>query len=119
MYVPVEFSSVIRRLRLLSGNQEYIFCQDGNKIKAMQIRKRLYLICKRTGIKKKSPHKLRKTYVSILLDNGIDKRLVQDVAGHTQISTSERNYHRNRKSDRKKEEILSSLPEFQNIKLMF
>ena len=119
VYVPAEFSSIMRRLRLLSGSQEYIFCQDGNNIRAMQIRKRLYLICKRTGIKKKSPHKLRKTYVSILLDNGIDKRLVQDVAGHAQIATSERNYHRNRKSDQKKEQILSDLPEFKNVKLMF
>lgn len=119
VYVPAEFSSIMRRLRLLSGSQEYVFCQDGNNIRAMQIRKRLYLICKRTGIKKKSPHKLRKTYVSILLDNGIDKRLVQDVAGHAQIATSERNYHRNRKSDQKKEQILSDLPEFKNVKLMF
>lgn len=119
VFVPTEFTSIIRRLRLLSGNQEYVFWKDGHNIKAMQIRKRLYLICKKAGIKKKSPHKLRKTYVSILLDNGIDKRLVQDVAGHAQIATSERNYHRNRKSDKKKEQILSNLPEFRDAKLMF
>lgn len=119
VYIPDEFSSIIERLKVLSGNQEYIFCQDGHNIKTMQIRKRLYLICRRTGIKKKSPHKLRKTYVSILLDNGIDKRLVQDVAGHSQIATSERNYHRNRKSDQKKGQILSNLPEFKNIELTF
>lgn len=71
------------------------------------------------GIRKKYPHKLRRTFVSILLDNGVDKRLVQDVVGHAQISTSERNYHRNRKSDQRKEEILSELPEFKNAKLMF
>ena len=85
----------------------------------MQVRKRLYYICKKLDIKKKSPHKLRKTYVSILLDNGVDKRLVQDVARHAQISTSERNYHRNRKSDQRKEAILSDIPEFRNAKLMF
>lgn len=119
VFVPIEFSSIIRRLRLLSGNDEYVFSDNGNNIRASQIRKRLYFSCKKLGIKKKSPHKLRKTYVSILLDNGVDKRLVQDVAGHAQISTSERNYHRNRKSDQRKEEILSGLPEFKNAKLMF
>lgn len=119
VFIPSEFSDIMTHLRVLSGGQEYIFMKNGTKISAMQIRKRLYLICKRTGIKKKSPHKLRKTYVSILLDNGIDKRLVQDVAGHAQISTSERNYHRNRKSDQKKEEILSNIPEFRNTKLKF
>lgn len=119
VFVPTEFTNIIKRLKLLSGNQEYIFWKDNHIVKAMQIRKRLYLACKKTGVRKKSPHKLRKTYVSILLDNGVDKRLVQDVAGHAQISTSERNYHRNRKSDQKKGQILSALPEFQNVKLMF
>ena len=119
VFVPNEFSSILRRLKLLSGIQEYVFWEDGQNIKAMQVRKRLYYICKKLGIKKKSPHKLRKTYVSILLDNGVDKRLVQDVAGHAQISTGERNYHRNRKSDQRKEAILSDIPEFRNAKLMF
>lgn len=119
VFVPNEFSSILRRLKLLSGIQEYVFWEDGQNIKAMQVRKRLYYICKKLDIKKKSPHKLRKTYVSILLDNGVDKRLVQDVARHAQISTSERNYHRNRKSDQRKEAILSDIPEFRNAKLMF
>ena len=119
VFVPAEFTNIIKRLKLLSGSQEYIFWKDNHIVKAMQIRKRLYLACKKTGVRKKSPHKLRKTYVSILLDNGVDKRLVQDVAGHAQIATSERNYHRNRKSDQKKGQILSALPEFQNVKLMF
>lgn len=117
VFVPDEFSSVLSRLKSMSFDEEYLFQFNGYRVKAMQIRKRLYLICKRTGIKKKSPHKLRKTYISILLDNGVDKRLVQDVAGHAEILTSERNYHRNRKSDDKKQRILSNLPEFQSIKL--
>lgn len=115
VFVPNEFISIIRRIKLLSGNSEYMLWNDGHNIKAMQIRKRLYYICKKCNIKKKSPHKLRKTYVSILLDNGVDKRLIQDVVGHAQISTSERNYHRNRKSDDKKQTILSNLPEFKNV----
>lgn len=115
VFVPNEFISIIRRIKLLSGNSEYVLWNDGHNIKAMQVRKRLYYIYKRCNIKKKSPHKLRKTYVSILLDNGVDKRLIQDVVGHAQISTSERNYHRNRKSDDKKQTILSNLPEFKNV----
>lgn len=117
--VPTEFSSILSRLKLMSESEEYIFWKGNKNITASQVKKRLYILCDRIDIKRKSPHKLRKTYVSILLDNGVDKRLVQDVAGHTEIATSERNYHRNRKSDAKKEEILSNLPEFKNAKLMF
>lgn len=119
VFVPAEFSSILKRLKLMCGDSEYIFWKNNKNIKVLQVRKRLYQLCDRINIKRKSPHKLRKTYVSILLDNGVDKRLVQDVAGHTQISTSERNYHRNRKSDQKKEEILSEIPEFKNAKIMF
>lgn len=119
VFVPTEFSSILKRLKFMSGNDEYIFWKNDKNIKVLQVRKRLYTLCDKLGIKRKSPHKLRKTYVSILLDNGVDKRLVQDVAGHTQISTSERNYHRNRKSDQKKEKILSEIPEFKNVRIMF
>lgn len=119
VYVPNEFTVILKKLRELTGNQKYMISDDNSNIKALKVRKQLYSVCGKIGIRRKSPHKLRKTYISILLDNGVDKKLIQDVAGHAQISTSERNYHRNRKSDAKKEEILSNLPEFKNIELTF
>lgn len=120
VYVPDAFKNVLDKLRMLTGDKEYMLSYaDGRNMKTLKVRHRLYAVCEELGIRKKSPHKLRKTYISILLDNGVDKRLVQDVAGHTEIATSERNYHRNRKSDAKKEEILSNLPEFKNAELMF
>jgi len=120
VFIPSEFTKVLDELKELTGNQKYILSYDnGDNIKTLKVRKQLYMVCDKLGIKRKSPHKLRKTYISILLDNGVDKRLIQDVAGHTEIATSERNYHRNRKSDAKKEEILSNLPEFKNIELTF
>lgn len=117
VYVPTEFRAVLETLRDLTGNGVYMLSNNGEGIKTLKVRKNLYTACDRIGIRKRSPHKLRKTYISILLDNGVDKRLIQDVAGHTEIATSERNYHRNRKSDEKKEEILSNLPEFRNVEL--
>lgn len=116
VYVPDSFTNVLDKLRELTGNQECMLSyEDGRNMKTEKVRKQLYTVCEKIGVRKKSPHKLRKTYISILLDNGVDRRLVQDVAGHTEIATSERNYHRNRKSDAKKEEILSNLPEFKNV----
>lgn len=55
------------------------------------------LNCKKLGIYRKSPHKIRKTY-------GTD--------GHTDISSTENHYHRNRRSIDAKSQIISSLPEF-------
>lgn len=84
-------------------------------MKALTIRKRLYRICDEVGIKRRSPNKMRKTYASILLDNKIDVNLVESMMGHTQITTTEMHYHRNRKSELKKQEILSQIPEFSNV----
>ena len=120
VYVPSNFKNVLDKLQELTGDQEYMLSyEDGRNMKALKVRHRLYAVCDEIGVRKKSPHKLRKTYISILLDNGVDRRLVQDVAGHTEIATSERNYHRNRKSDAKKEAILSNLPEFRDTEPVF
>ena len=46
----------------------------------------------------KSPHKARRTYGSILLDNNVDERMVTDLRGHTDIRCTEGYYHKNRGS---------------------
>ena len=76
------------------------------------IRTRLYAICKKLDIYPKSPHKIRKTYGSILLDNNIDHRLITDIMGHTDILCTENHYHRNRRTLEAKQHILSNIPEF-------
>jgi len=35
--------------------------------------------------------------------------------GHSEIKTSENNYHRNRKSFDRKQQILDAIPEFNNV----
>jgi hypothetical protein len=39
--------------------------------------------------------------------------MVKDQMGHADIRTSESNYHRNRKSHNRKQEIMDSIKEFQ------
>lgn len=53
VFVPAEFSSIIGRLKLLSENKEYVFLKDKHNITTSQIRKRLYSVCKITGVRKK------------------------------------------------------------------
>lgn len=84
----------------------------GNRISIQSIRMRQKRICKKLNIYPKSPHKGRKTYGTILMDNHIDNRLIIEQMGHTDITCSEKHYHRNRKSIEKKTEILSNIPDF-------
>lgn len=112
--IPSSYSWICAKIKALNPFGEYIFTDDeGQRMTTNCIRRRQERNCKRLGIYKKSPHKIRKTYGSILLDNKVDQRLVVDIMGHTDIACTEGHYHRNRKSQNQKLQIISDIPEFQ------
>lgn len=110
--VPSNYQWLLRILKTYSENKEWIFMEKDKRLTTLLIRKRVYKMCKDTNIYKKSPHKIRATYDTILLDANLDKRFIKDQMGHSDITTSEKYYHRNRKSIEKKSEIINSISEF-------
>lgn len=110
--VPLNYQWLLRNLKIYSKNKEWVFMENGERLTTLLIRKRVYKMCKETNIYKKSPHKIRATYDTILLDANLDKRFIKDQMGHSDITTSEKYYHRNRKSLEKKSQIINSIPEF-------
>lgn len=111
--IPDDYLWVVKRLKIMNPFGEYIFMRNGKRTTTNSFRKRLKDVCKKLNIPHKTPHKIRKTYGSILIDNNIDTRLITDMMGHTDITCTERHYHRNRKSIERKAEILSRIPDFQ------
>lgn len=112
--IPKNFTWLCDVIRKLNPYGEYIFVDaNGKRMTTNCIRRRMERNCKLLGIYRKSPHKIRKTYGTILLDHNIDNRLIMDQMGHTDIICTENHYHRNRKSIDRKAEILDSIPEFQ------
>ena len=79
-------------------------------------RRRLHNICKELNIYPKTPHKIRKTYATILMDAGLDKQFIINQMGHSSITLTENAYHRNRKTMETKRKILGELTEFRNSK---
>ena len=110
--VPSSYQWLLRNLKAYSENKEWVFMEKNKRLTTLLIRKRVYKMCKDTNIYKKSPHKIRATYDTILLDANLDKRFIKDQMGHSDITTSEKYYHRNRKSLEKKSEIINSISEF-------
>lgn len=110
--VPPHCIWIVKEIRKLNPFGNYVFEKSGNRIKTYSFRRKLYRICRTLNIKQKSPHKVRKTYASILLDNQIPEKNVIELMGHTDISCTKKFYSRNRKSNEKKAELLDQIPEF-------
>ena len=110
--VPSNYQWLLRNLKVYSENKEWVFMEKNKRLTTLLIRKRVYKMCKDNNIYKKSPHKIRATYDTILLDANLDKRFIKDQMGHSDITTSEKYYHRNRKSLEKKSKIINSISEF-------
>lgn len=111
--VPESYQWIIDKLQ--RGNPEnYVFVNYENiRLTTNSIRKRLWYVCDKLGFKHKSPHKVRKTYGSILLDNNLDARFVQEQMGHADIRCTEKHYHLNRRTKKEKSEIINKIPDFQ------
>lgn len=112
--IPDSYAWIATKLQECTPFQEFVFMsEDGTRMTTNVIRRRMERSCKAAKLTPKSPHKARRTYGSILLDNNVDERMVTDLMGHTDIRCTEGYYHKNRRSIDRKKEILSNIPDFQ------
>ena len=114
--VPRDYVWVIDKARHLNPFGDWVFPnKNGLWLSTFSVRTRLKVINRDLDIVQKSPHKIRKTYGSILLDNGIDQKMVMVQMGHADILTTERMYHRNRRTLDRRQEIISEIPDFKIV----
>lgn len=87
----------------------YLFEQGGRRIRTYQFRNRLGTVCRKANVTSKSPHKVRKTYASILIDSGISESMIISQMGHTDIQTTKGFYYRNRNGAKSRNAIINSV----------
>lgn len=80
-----------RKFILKERNSEYVFVNyNGEKMSRQGFFKILKQLCKQNNISKEiSPHILRHSFATHLLNNGADLRVIQELLGHASITTTE------------------------------
>jgi integrase/recombinase XerD len=91
VYYLKDYINNYRNYLLKTKTSDYIFINTfGEKISRQGFFKILKKICKENGITKQcSPHTIRHSFATHLLNNGADLRVIQELLGHENLVTTE------------------------------
>lgn len=91
--IPDMALDTIDAILKLNPNGEYLFCENGKRIRANAFNRRLTRVCDDLHIKHRSVHKIRKTYGTTLIDQNVDECLIAEQMGHKDIATTRKYYY--------------------------
>lgn len=112
IYLTKEAREVLRMVKEsncrqgYSDTEGYMFLNKSGRIHEGSLDRKLRTLCRRIGIEEKSLHKIRKTYISTLIDQGINLNTIREIVGHEDERVTLNNYCFDRRSTEQIEEQL-------------
>lgn len=97
--IPNESMWIISRTKDMNLQGEFLFMRKGKRIKTFTYRKRIVSICNALHIIPRSPHKIRKTYGTMLIDADVDESVIIDQMGHSDINCTRQYYFYSNKNN--------------------
>jgi len=111
VYLSINAKKILEKI--ISCNHEhgyadngYLFLNEKGRIHSKSVDYRIRKYCRRIGISEKAMHKIRKTYISTLIDSGLNINEIRKLAGHEDERTTYGNYCFNRMTVSQTETLL-------------
>ncbi|WP_027294254.1 MULTISPECIES: tyrosine-type recombinase/integrase [Robinsoniella] len=114
VYVPQDARKLVKQIiktNISNGIWEkgYLFIRDnGERIQSHSFSTALLRCCKKLNLTNRSMHKIRKTYISALIDGNININEIRKQVGHEDERTTLRNYCFNRYTRNQTEEQMEN-----------
>lgn len=89
-----------------NGKSDFIFTQGDKNVNHYSIQAMIKRGCEHLDMMVKTAHKIRKTYISTLIDSGLNIDEIRKTVGHSDERTTYGNYCFNRKSQKETENII-------------
>lgn len=99
--------------------EDYIFVKGNKRLNHYAIQSKIYCGCESIGIITKTMHKVRKTYISSLIDGGLNIDEIRRQAGHSDERTTYGNYCFNRLTAPETQRIMEKALNYNDLSMDF
>ena len=113
VYIPAKARKIIdavrdRQIEEGVSSSGYLFSMNDSPCPYDAVRKCFAKFCKDLGITNKSSHKARKTYISTLIDAGVNINTIREMVGHADERTTYNSYCFDRTDKTERQKIIEA-----------